>query len=261
MRIHVQKGFGTHGPFSPEQFQELLERKVYDECDLAWEEGTEDWIPISQIKAKVSSSLKLHTQKEGSQIRPWVRLWARIIDYNFYRIVTGIALKKMFSGKLPFILPADSTSELMVAFNSLTWAAMIIVFVGLSWIPIEAFMLSVFRKTLGKFLLRVEVRNQDKTRLSFAQALRRTINVWIEGEGLWLFPFFLIAHFRSYLTLTGKGITHWDGAERFVVIHRKVGPLNVLLAVCLLIAFSGFDIIESLTPDVMGIIMTLSNTL
>ena len=50
MRIHVRREFGTDGPYSLEQLQDMLDGGAVKFSDTVWIEGTEDWVPLNQVK-------------------------------------------------------------------------------------------------------------------------------------------------------------------------------------------------------------------
>src|SRR5262249_20392802 len=83
MQIHVREEYGTHGPYSLEQLQGLIDKGRVLRNDVVWVEGTEDWVPLDQVtgiivrEAPIADSAPID---KGPQVRPWVRFWARSID-------------------------------------------------------------------------------------------------------------------------------------------------------------------------------------
>lgn len=215
MQIHVQKDFGTHGPYSLEELQDLIQKGRFKYEDLAWVDGTPEWAPISQIPGIYSRPAPFFPDElaqDGSQVRPWVRFWARSVDTILITVMVYVPLE--------FLIPAEMNWR--GADRLVTLIAM------LFWIPIEAILLSSFGTTPGKALLRVKVTNKDGTNLSFSQALSRSVGVWLRGEAIGIFPLAtIVANLIAYRTLRDTGATSWDRNGRFLVTHRTIGVFRV----------------------------------
>jgi len=223
MLIHVRRGYGTDGPYSLEQLQDMLDGGAVTFDDIVWVEGTEGWIPLNEVEGiylRPAPELGGAMVEEGRQTRPWVRYWARSIDIALICIIVGIPIGA--------VLPDGLNNRLvdqLIQFLALTL-----------WIPIEAVLIATFGCTPGKALLRVRVSNKNGSNLSFGQALSRSFGVWLKGLGTGLIPFvtlatLLVAHNR----LSKKGVTTWDGDGRFMVAHRKVGIGRTLIAIAIFV--------------------------
>lgn len=232
MRIYVHRESGTDGPYSLEQVQVLLDRGDLTSDNTVWIEGTPDWVPLSQVKGiYVRPALEFGSGliREGDQIRPWVRYWARMID-------TGLIWALVF---VPFglVFPEVAKNSIMV---QLLW------FVVLSlWIPFEALFLSTVGYTPGKALLRVKVSNQNGSKLSFDQAVSRSGGVWWKGHGTGLIPFVtLVTFLLAFQRLTNKGVTAWDQSGDFLVTHRKIGMVRVFATIAIYAFSLGLIVIQ-----------------
>ena len=221
MQIHVRRGYGTDGPYSLEQLQDMLDGGAITFDDIVWVEGTEGWIPLNEVEGiylRPAPELGGALVEEGPQTRPWVRYWARSIDIALICIIVGIPIGA--------VLP-DGLNNLLVA--------QFIQFLALTlWIPIEAALIATFGCTPGKALLGVRVSDKNGSNLSFGQALSRSFGVWLKGLGTGLIPFvtlatLLVAHNR----LSKKGVTTWDGDGRFMVAHGKVGIVRTLIVIAI----------------------------
>jgi uncharacterized RDD family membrane protein YckC len=158
---------------------------------------------------------------EISQIRPWVRYWARSVDYALFSLLCGLALS---------ILPVEIESD---AFLNLIGVSILFF-----WIFFEALFLSTWGTTPGKWLLRITVRNWKGYKLNFAEALLRSFYVWLIGIGTGIIPIIsLITQIVSYYKLTNHGITTWDEKGNFIVYHEKIGLFRTLVAAFFLIIF------------------------
>ena len=221
MRIHVRREFGTDGPYSLEQLQDMLDGGAVKFIDTVWIEGTEDWVPLNQVKGiyfRPAPELVDDLVEEGPQTRPWVRNWARSIDMLLIGVV--------FSVPVQAVLPDELNSRLV---------DQLIQFFGvMTWIPIEAALIASFGCTPGKALLRIRVTNKSGNYLSFNQALSRSFSVWLNGLGTGLIPLVtLITTIKSYQRLSNSGVTKWDRDGRIKVTHRKVGIVRTLITIAI----------------------------
>ena len=97
MRIYVRREYGTDGPYSLEQLQEMLDSSAVTFNDTVWVEGTENWVPLNQVEGiylRPAPEPGSALVEEGLQTRPWVRYWARSID----SLLIGIAVAVPVAG-------------------------------------------------------------------------------------------------------------------------------------------------------------------
>jgi uncharacterized RDD family membrane protein YckC len=219
MQVHVRRGYGTDGPYSLEQIQDMLDGGAVTFDDIVWVEGTEGWIPLNEVEGiylRPAPELGGAVVAEGTQTRPWVRYWARSIDIALICIIVGIPIGA--------VLPDELNNRLvdqLIQFLAMTL-----------WIPIEAALIATFGCTPGKALLRVRVSNKNGSNLSFGQALSRSFGVWLMGLGTGLIPLVtLVTSLLAYNRLLKNGVTTWDRDGRFMVTHRKVGIVRTLVAI------------------------------
>lgn len=139
-------------------------------------------------------------------IRPLVRLLARTIDICIATVLVLILL---------IILdPAHEVLTPLQPFLSL-----------FAWIFIEAFLLSTWGTTPGKWLFDIEVRDKEQKMLNFQQALKRSFKVWRMGLGFGIFlPFMLII---SYVQLVRNGISPWDNKCDSMAFHGEMSPIKL----------------------------------
>src|SRR5215510_8516738 len=219
MQVHVRRGYGTDGPYSLEQLQDMLDGGAVTFDDIVWVEGTEGWIPLNEVEGiylRPAPELGGALVEEGQQTRPWVRYWARSIDIALICIIVGIPIGA--------VLPDELNNRLvdqLIQFLALTL-----------WIPIEAALIATFGCTPGKALLRVRVSDKNGSNLSFGQALSRSFGVWWQGLVTGLIPFVTLATMLfAHNRLSNNGVTTWDRDGRFNVTHRKVGIVRTLIAI------------------------------
>lgn len=242
-----------HGPISKEGLQSKLGSGTLAPDALVWTEGMPEWKPANSIPglliatpqqtpppppptsspASVSpyappaasplSDVDWNGQSnyvpEGPQIRPWVRYWARTFDFLLFCLVVGVA-------------GAIVAPELLETNDTLLTVALLAVYN-----LYEPAWLALFGATPFKALLRVRVRNQNGSKLSYGQALRRTMVVWFAGQGLGIPIAALITNIHSYNKLTKEGITSWDRSGQLVVNHK---PVEWWRWLCIIAVFVGF---------------------
>src|SRR5215510_563645 len=244
MQVHVRRGYGTDGPYSLEQLQDMLDGGAVTFDDIVWVEGIEGWISLDQVEGiylrpapELGPELGGALVEEAPQTRPWVRYWARSVDIALVCIIVGIPIGAVLPDGLN-----NRLVDLLILFLALTL-----------WIPIEAALIATFGRTPGKALLRVRVSNKNGGNLSFGQALSRSFKVWWMGLGTGLIPFVtLVTLLVAHKHLSNKGVTMWDRDGRFKVTHRKVGIMRTLIAVAIfvgLVALVYFAVTDQLALD------------
>ena len=57
VQIFITRGEDSSGPYTVEQVQDYLAQGVLLPGDLAWHEGLDGWIPLSQLMASIAASV------------------------------------------------------------------------------------------------------------------------------------------------------------------------------------------------------------
>jgi len=165
---------------------------------------------------------KRREEHESSQVRPWVRFWARTIDTT----ILGLLLGYVWISFIPEFYSLARNYALGYVYSILNF---------LVWALIEAYFLSKWGCTPGKWILNIKVSDNSGNNLSYSKAIKRVMLVLFYGEGL-LIPFVsFIANIIAYFKLTDSGITKWDKKMEVVVSHNKIEIYKVLLAVLIII--------------------------
>lgn len=133
--------------------------------------------------------------KNVEEIRPWARLFARMIDHLLYLLGPILILS--------FILNIDGLLMYVLVFGAI--------------IITEGFLLSKWGYTPGKYLFAIQVRRSDSQKLSFAEATKRTWRVLLEGLWLMIPIFSIIGGINSWVYLDSNGKTSWDEKGGFIV--------------------------------------------
>jgi len=163
--------------------------------------------------------------------RPWLRLWARWVDYFIWN--------RFFSIWISFSLP------FLGIFGTISESTISVLFIScLTWIPVEAFFLSAFATTPGKWLFNLRVCSSDFGPLPFRAAISRAGWVWLRGYGLGLPLINLCFILISYFDLKKRGITNWDEHGFSQVLHSRMTILRVLLILVVLCLFFIFTVVS-----------------
>lgn len=172
--------------------------------------------PTAQPEPKMTAEIV----PAPSQVRPWVRYWARMFDVYSFSLVGGVILAVI----APQFLEKQNEYAL----------GMMLVF---AWVFVEALLLSSFQTTPGKWLFKTKIALTSGSPISYSQALTRNFKVWWRGFGTG-FPIatmitMIIAHGR----LTRNGITSWDKDDGFSIAHETIGVPRVLAAIAFFFIF------------------------
>ena len=144
-------------------------------------------------------------------IRPWVRWWARLLDYLIFAFFCAPIAH--------YFTPAIMEAEEFIL-------SMLVVF---GWIFVESFLLSTCGTTPGKWLMKISLNSKDNGNLSFQNALKRSLYVWSAGMGIGYPILALVTLIMGYRTLKTHGIARWDEAVGIRVTHEKIGLFRIAL--------------------------------
>ncbi len=162
-----------------------------------------------------------------SEARPWLRYLARYIDIAIYTIVLMMIL-----ATLGLILGFLGTN---VSFLSTVPGFVSSVLYVVFLILIEPMVLSHWQTTPGKSLLHIKINKSDDSRVSYSDALLRTVRVWFKGLAFGIPIISLFTQINAYGNLTDKGITSWDRDGELNVTHESVATWRIVLATILVV--------------------------
>ncbi len=103
----------------------------------------------------------------GSQIRPWIRYWARTCDFIAFSSLVGF-------------IAAFAAPQILEIPDTLFGVLLLAVFV-----VVEPALFAMWGTTPFKALLKVRVRNQNGSKLTFSQSLRRCLKVLDPWSRTW----------------------------------------------------------------------------
>lgn len=155
-----------------------------------------------------------HKPKENiTHVNPWIRCLARYVDYSLFFLLL-LASRKLFNGQLPF-----GKYEHLIPFEFFVW------------VPIEAFLLSAWGTTPGKFFLKTKLKAGKKAKLDYMNALRRSFSVWFKGLGMGIIGLNFFCMLMAYNRLKMFHIASWDRDDHIAVTHYPIGRWRIYLAV------------------------------
>lgn len=173
---------------------------------------------VQSQAASVSTSVNVESESQGhvvSQVRPWVRYWARMFDIYLTALVFGIALGIF----LPRALDVPGS-------NILFGLAILLI-----WVFVESLLLSSVGVTPGKWLLKTRLVPPLGEKASFGAALSRSVKVWWRGLGIGLPIISIVTLVIARSDLKESGSTTWDKDTGFVVTHGRIGFLRTAVVV------------------------------
>ncbi len=152
---------------------------------------------------------ELVLESAENTVRPWVRYWARSFDFALYYLIT-----------LLILFPLLTSLGWGLFFSPIYMLAMYFVF--FLALPIEAGMLSTKKKTPGKWMMRVQLKNSLGEKLTYSQALRRSGDLWFRGLALGLPLINVLTMIYAFFFLKKKGQSSWDRDGEFQVSHQPI---------------------------------------
>lgn len=261
------------GPYS---FEELKNEEITPKT-LIWFEGLDDWTPAkyileleeilhlspppinmvvpqtspesntdlkiaetTQIQYKEKPEIENNWEIESiTNIHPWRRFFARTVDL----FTTGIIIFGLFSYVVGMTFPNSVESSLILLKNPIFTS----VTLYLLYIPIEALLLFLFGTTPAKWIYGIHVKHKTGDNLSYNQTLKRTFQVFVNGEGLAIPLIIFITRVISYNDLKKKGISSWDSNIGSVIYYEKWSTIKIVASV--LVTFSTLFLLAYLNSE------------
>lgn len=233
---HYTESDEIQGPIPQDELSQMLESGKVSPHTLVWTEGQGDWQPASTIEELApftkSATLVDHRpetmrkvakddfEASGEQLRPWIRNWARGVDFLLFSLFVGFAIGIVNETAL------DQLND--------TLAGIILL---LAYTTVEPLMLMTWGTTPGKFLLNIRLRNADGSKLSYSQGLTRSFNVVIKGQGVGIPLLSLVTHIMAYNRLVNQGSTAWDESGNHTVAHREIDGWRACAVILFYIGF------------------------
>ncbi len=237
------------GPVTSDQVKSMFLKGSIDKETLIWTQNFDNWKKLSEvdlfknikgpppIPSQNDNLSKKEPVKEnnGKNIttRPWVRFWARTLDFILLGILVEIILLIIiifFKIKIIndyFILL--KTKNLYYFYN---WNILIIVILF-----VEPLTMAIFGNTPGKALFSIKVTNNLGGNLTFKEAFKRCLNIWVKGLAFGIPLISLITIYNSYEFLNNYGKTSWDKRYNFIVTHKHIGIFKLLIIILIFLIY------------------------
>ncbi len=232
MEIYWIENKQRKGPISVSEIISLLEAGDITPETKGWHKGCAKWLPMHELPALSSYFHPSEPQEEYQDLppiphdlpadaqppvaaidkttrifavpAPVLRLWARVLDLMIYTVIVLAIL---------YICG--------IGFHETYFSPIV-------WVPaflIEAFLISRWSSTPGKWLMGIRVVTFDEKKLGLGTSLTRSIQVYIFGMGLVLTIFMPIMMLLSWWTLRKRGITMWD--QRLQTLPLVTAPVRM----------------------------------
>jgi uncharacterized RDD family membrane protein YckC len=232
--------FGAvHGIFYLRRRQASTRSALVPQTDLAilnWRRERSVFLGSGQPQEDASwifqlRMAELERAKSGrtSEPRPWHRLAARLFDYAIWGLLLALLLSQL---RAAGVVPPDAAAWL-------THPLVAPILITLSFVPIEALLITAVGTTPGKWLFGIYLQfsisdayARRDTGTQLRRGLARAVRVWFEGVGCG-FPLLaplLVA--LAYERLVEHQETNWDFAEDCLVTHGPAGVINTVTGVC-----------------------------
>ena len=192
-------------------------------------------LPPEDLVGQPPSTSTVDTSPAGPQVRPWIRFWARALDYSFAQFAGTMSLGVLAVFDSPVRLWASPA-----VFGLLFYV---------TWHFIEAVLLSTWGTTPGKWFFRVSVRTPDSRRPSLSAALKRSFLLWWRFIGVGIPIVMLVmlltglhdlwggtdivmlfTGIYAYRVLAKQRRTTWDRDTHLEVSHEIIGAPRVIFA-------------------------------
>lgn len=219
-RRRLQEGLktGSLPPDTPVRSSRLEDWHPAHETPLSPESSARSSAAQSEKAASALSDLDLEIKWDTTP-RPWRRYLARMLDVTLFIVIAGF-----FFGVVLF---AQDPVGFLVNINFIERYAEWVGMAGLiAFIPVEAWMLSRWHTTPGKWVAGLRVIRSDGRAWTFQDTLLRSWGVCWRGMGLGV-PFVsFIAMIVGYRKLTSQGRATWDINYNFDVANVGMEPIR-----------------------------------
>lgn len=229
MDIWIIRDGEKTGPIHDFEIRRKIETGELPATTPAWHEGLDAWKPLVEIDLFTRefelAAIPRPAESPPGQILPpplprktayGRRFWARWFDIYLYSGFWWLAM---------WAVGQDIEAALLNP-----W---VMFFQCVPWFALEALLIHKFGTTPGKWLLGLQVTNNDGTPLDLAASIRRALSVMFSGVG---FGWGLLAVFCQALSLFNAkrlGAPLWDHSGGHQVIARPLSPFRLVALVFL----------------------------
>ena len=162
-------------------------------------------------------------------VRPWVRFWGRLLDIMLYSAFLTFLFPALADFQL-YLQPHVAIEWQALLHQATQWGLINLAF----YIAIESILLSTLGTTLGKWILRVSIKDNQGKKLSLGNSLKRTFLVYFRGFAFFIPIISIVTLIYAYASLSSSGSTSWDKECNITVTHQRIGFLRILAGIILL---------------------------
>lgn len=228
MDIWIVRDGEKAGPFQDFEIRRKIGTREIDGSTAAWYEGMSEWKRLEEIplfqnefapkipEAVVSEAVFGAPAPEPDQPAYLRRFFARWFDLYTYAALWWLTMWAL--GK---------------NIGEISSNPLILMTQYIPWFILEAVLLHYFGSTPGKWLLGLQVRNQDDSKLALSASSRRSLRVFLVGIGMGVSVFSLVCQGVSLLLAKRFGNTMWDLAGNHRVTAADLNPLKIIAFIVL----------------------------
>ncbi len=212
---------GSEGPelASAEKSFDARTPPPYPDSRSSDEQNQENQDSASLAPDPLAGAAEISSDDPPQPFRIWTRIAARIVD----SILLGTAACILFS----------LAGGVLITGLGMFFPLVLIA----STFLMEAGLLCSFGTTPGKALLGITVRSAKGEILTWGEALRRSLLVWLRGLGLGYPLFALILGTFSYLEVRRRGTVLWDREQRLRVTYSNPLPSSLAITAAIVLGF------------------------
>lgn len=223
MDYHLSIAGQNSGPHSQFYVIEKIRDGSLQGDEPVWRIGLPGWLslreldeftsywPPGEVELAVADATRVIARKELDRPQPWLRFWARIVDYTWFIFFVSTMMRALLPVSAAEWVQATPWVQVLMQF-----------FTFLLYALVEAWFLSQRGTTPGKALLRIQVLSKDGQLPTYRQALLRSLQVWIKGMGCTIVPLISLAtmYWWRYKLLKNR-TTGWDETSGTRVEHGE----------------------------------------
>lgn len=224
------------GPYPDYEIRAKIQHGDLDPDSSIWREGMEAWTKLEDVEIfreefKKRDPRSVSPAPPASDTEPppldavkpkayiMRRFWARWMDLVAYGSLWWLGL--YFSGR-------NIASALTSVWMLLP--------MYIPWFILESWLLHKYGTTPGKWLMSLQVRNEDESLLALPAASKRSLRVLVSGIGFGWSYLAAICQLMSWFTTRRIGKPIWDYLGKHKVEAKPMVPLKILLFVAIFIA-------------------------
>lgn len=230
------RGLAQAGPVGEDELRRMMARGEIARDAMVFREWMPSWRSAEEVFGEEAFAAPLPVAEAprfaATPPRPWLRYWARSFDMLLFALILAAAAAPVLAAAgvaLEKVSPAFFAPPATLLYALL-----------------EAWMMSRFGATPGKWLLGIVVRFPDGSLPTYREALRRSALVAWRGQGLGLPIVGVVANVLAYARLGVERRTTWDRDSGFVVVHLPVRPARASVVAGVLIGATALAVAAAL---------------